>query len=73
MGGSGATRVFDAMSELGRCTPVATLALTDSEIEHRHLDVLGRFVEQLHVPVARSAPRTKAARRSAVHHKAVAA
>jgi hypothetical protein len=73
MGGSGATRVFDAMSEVGRCTPIATLALTDSEIEDRQFEGLETFVRRLLLPQAQPSPRTKAVRRPATRHGQAAA
>lgn len=44
MGGSGATRVFATMEELSGARPVATLAVTDDEIDSRRIEGLVDFV-----------------------------
>ncbi len=67
MGGSGAERVFAAMEEITARHPVATLALTDSDIDrHRHGRIDG-FVHALSRPV-RPAARTAARHRKPVRH-----
>lgn len=57
MGGSGAWRVFDAMSELAGQKPVATLALTEHEVEARQLSQLDEFALALKNSVAAPAPK----------------
>lgn len=71
MGGSGAERVFEAMKEISARHPVATLALTDDDIdEHRHSRI-DTFVHALSTPprpAARTAARhRKPARQDAAH------
>jgi flavodoxin len=56
MGGSGAQRVFAAMTELARRVPAATLALRDSEIDSPHGKALDAFVQRLHGRERRLAP-----------------
>jgi hypothetical protein len=71
MGGSGAARVFAAMEEITARHPVATLALTDRDIDqHRHgaIDGFVRALTQPVRPAARTASRhRKSARHGAVH------
>lgn len=50
MGGSGAQRVFAAMAELLGKQPVATLALTDAQVEAGFDDRLAAFVQSLQTP-----------------------
>ena len=44
MGGSGASRVFAAMARIAGRKPVATLALTDQELDAHHIAKLDAFV-----------------------------
>lgn len=60
MGGSGAGRVFDALEELAGRKPVATLALTDGQIDARRLEAIDGFVKAL----AGRRPRRAAPRRT---------
>ncbi len=50
MGGSGAGRVFAAMRELTRADPVATLALTDVEVDAHRRPKLDAFIRELRAP-----------------------
>jgi flavodoxin len=47
LGGSGAMRVFETMTTLIGRMPVATLALTDAEIEARETEKIDAFVQTL--------------------------
>ena len=47
MGGSGASRVFDAMEDLAGREPIATLALTDDEVEAHARAKLDAFVQDI--------------------------
>src|SRR5512137_2985896 len=47
MGSSGSSRVFDAMKELTGAEPIATLALTDGEVDARSRAKLDAFVSEL--------------------------
>lgn len=61
MGGSGAGRVFAAMARVAKTKPIATLALTDDEVDARETARLDAFV----TAVKRAAPaRTARARRA---------
>jgi menaquinone-dependent protoporphyrinogen IX oxidase len=67
MGGSGAERVFAAMQEITARRPLATLALTDGDIDkHRH-GAVDRFVHALTAPV-RPAARTASRHRKSARH-----
>jgi len=69
MGGSGAERAFAAMEEITARHPVATLALTDRDIDkHRH-GAVDRFVHALTAPV-RPAARTASRHRKSARHGA---
>jgi flavodoxin len=57
MGGSGAGRVFAAMRELTRVDPVATLALTDFEVDAMRRPKLDAFIRELRLPAHREARR----------------
>lgn len=50
MGGSGAGRVFAAMRELMRADPIATLAMTDAEVDAHRRPKLDAFIRELRVP-----------------------
>jgi flavodoxin len=63
MGGSGAERVFAAIKELTGREPVATLALTDAEIDATARAKLDAFVKELRAGTRRRA----AARRTPAH------
>jgi flavodoxin len=69
MGGSGAQRVFDAVAALTGKKPVATLALTDGEIDAGVDHRLDEFAQALNarstVARARTSHRKTAARRAA--------
>lgn len=71
MGGSGAPRVFAAMAELLRKQPVATLALTDAQIEAGFDDRLAAFAQSLQTP--RRVVRVGSARRGRASKPAGAA
>lgn len=71
MGGSGAQRVFAAMARLLGKRPVATLALTDAQIEAGADDRLDAFVRSLQAP--RRAVRAAPARRGRASKHAAAA
>ncbi len=59
MGGSGARGVFDTMAAVSGRQPVATLALTDRDIDRHHHRRIDTFVHALQRPAAaRSGPRT---------------
>jgi menaquinone-dependent protoporphyrinogen IX oxidase len=74
MGSSGSARAFDMMSKVGHRTPLATLALTDGDIEHRRFGRLEAFVKLLQSPAATAPPRTtRATRRTAARHAGAAA
>jgi hypothetical protein len=64
MGGSGAGRVFAAMAKIAKAKPIATLALTDDELDAHDTAKLEAFV----TAVKRSAParagRVRRARRA---------
>jgi flavodoxin len=71
MGGSGAPRVFRAMEQLARCKPVATLALTEAQLD-RSDGLLDAFADRLRagstsklVRVSRARPTGTGARRAA--------
>jgi flavodoxin len=67
MGGSGAQRVFDAMTTLAGKRPLATLALTDRDIDAHGQHWLDAFVQALrlpHAPAARTARRVVQRRRA---------
>lgn len=69
MGGSGAARVFAAMEQITARHPVATLALTDRDIDkHRH-GVIDGFVRALTQPV-RPPARTASRHRQSTRHGA---
>lgn len=68
MGGAGAQRVFATMTALAHRAPVATLALTDKEIERGFGDQLDAFVQRLQAGAHHRAPR--AARRARAAHAA---
>jgi flavodoxin len=59
MGGAGADGVFATMTELAHATPVATLALTDAEIESADETKLDAFVASVKGPARRRSPRTR--------------
>lgn len=61
MGGSGAPRVFAAMQELTGSEPVATLALTDAEVDARSRAKLDAFVSELRGSGRRRGVRATAA------------
>ena len=60
MGGSGATCVFETMKELAGATPVATLALTDGEVDAKSRAKLDAFVGELRTRGRRSGGRAAA-------------
>ena len=60
MGGSGAQRVFDTMTTLAGKRPLATLALTDRDIDEHGQRWLDAFIHALHLPPA---PAARSARR----------
>lgn len=63
MGGSGAGRVFATMRAMAGCRPVATLALTDAEIDATARAKFDAFVHELKTGARRGA----AARRAPLH------
>ncbi len=67
MGGSGAQRVFDAMTTLAGKRPLATLALTDRDIEEHGQRWLDAFIHALKLP---HAPAPRPAKRVAQRHGA---
>jgi menaquinone-dependent protoporphyrinogen IX oxidase len=80
MGGSGSQRVFDTMTTVSGRRPVATLALTDRDIDvhdHGWLDAFVQAVQPTHTSAARAAPRIATrkipSRRTAARHAAVEA
>ena len=60
MGGSGASRVFEAMRTLTGREPVATLAITDAEVESSARAKFDAFVEEIRTG-ARRRPRSRTA------------
>jgi flavodoxin len=73
MGASGASCVFDMMRRISRRAPLATLALTDAQVDGGQLDGLERFVQQLQAPTANAARRrSRAPRRLATRRVGVA-
>jgi hypothetical protein len=76
MGGSGAPRVFDSMAALAGKRPLATLALTDRDIDEHGQRWLDSFVHALHLPpgpAARTAKRIVHGRRGGAGRTAAAA
>jgi hypothetical protein len=63
MGGSGAGRVFEAMKELTGREPLATLALTDGEVDAAARAKFDAFVRE----VRWGSPRHGRARAGAAH------
>jgi hypothetical protein len=75
MGGSGARRVFDSMTTLAGKRPLATLALTDRDIDEHGQRWLDAFIQALHLapaPAARTAARTLPRRRTSARRLATA-
>jgi hypothetical protein len=70
MGGSGAQRVFDAMAAVSGKQPLATLALTDRDIDKRRHGRIDTFVHALATPVR---PAARTARRHRARARAVPA
>ncbi|MCU0805223.1 MAG: NAD(P)H-dependent oxidoreductase [Burkholderiales bacterium] len=60
MGGSGAERVFADLAKLCSQTPVATLSVTDAEIDSGYLKKLEGFVRALKGAAPRAAARRRA-------------
>jgi len=60
MGGSGAERVFADLAKLCGKTPVATLSVTDAEIDSGYLKKLEAFVRALKGGAPRAAARRRA-------------
>lgn len=76
MGGSGSRRVFDMMTTLAGKRPLATLALTDRDIDEHGQRWLDAFIHALklpHGPAARTAQRIVRRRRAAPAAAAAAA
>jgi flavodoxin len=71
MGGSGARRVFATMAKLLGKRPVATLALTDAQIDGGADDRIAAFAQSLRAP--RRAGRVTGARRTRTSKHAAAA
>jgi multimeric flavodoxin WrbA len=65
MGGSGARRVFATMARLIDRQPVATLALTDAQVDSHVEDRLAAFADTLKKRQAARGARTQARRRAA--------
>jgi hypothetical protein len=59
MGGSGAERAFGTMAALCGKTPVATLALTDAEVDAGAANKIDAFVRALRGPRPASRPRRR--------------
>lgn len=67
MGGSGARRVFDSMTTLAGKRPLATLALTERDVEEHGQHWLDAFIQALKLPpgpAARTAQRIVHRRRA---------
>jgi flavodoxin len=63
MGGSGGSRAFDTMAALAGQKPVATLAISEHEVDTHHSNKVDEFVHALqrkHAPAARKALRKTA-------------
>jgi hypothetical protein len=76
MGGSGAQHVFDTMAAVAGKRPLATLALTDRDIDEHGQRWLEAFVQALHLPhapAARTAKRIVHRRRAGAGRTATAA
>jgi hypothetical protein len=54
MGASGASRVFDTMASLTGKPPLATLALTEHEVDQGPTAAIDQFVRTLQGPLPRS-------------------
>ena len=65
MGGSGAKRVFSAMQALAGSAPVATMALTDAEIDSHDETKLDAFVQAVRTREHRRAGSAQRAARAA--------
>lgn len=73
MGGSGAQGVFDAMARISGKLPVATLALTDDDIDsHRRsrIDTFARALQQRGSKALRTAARSAARHGAGANHVA---
>jgi len=73
MGGSGERRVFDTMAAVGGKPPVATLALTDGDIDaHRHarIDAFVQALQHRGPTATRPATRPTPKRASGARHAA---